>query len=64
MELEEELEAGVGSSVSCCGLHTQVPLNHRTAQRWFPHVTNRDKNSNLPACGSDEPFLVLEKEVR
>lgn len=61
---QQELGAGIGSFFSCGGLAIQVTLNHHIAQGWLLHVTNRDSNSNLPACGSNEPYLVLEKEVR
>lgn len=60
---QQELEAGMGSFDSWGRLATQVTLNHRIAQGWFLHSTNKDSNLNLSARGSNEPFLYLKRRL-
>lgn len=67
---QQECEAGTGSFVPCRGLAILEPLSHLIAQGWLLLVKNRARSLNLLRSsallppGSNEPFLVLEKEVR
>lgn len=64
VESESRSQQALEALCPVVGLLPRQPLNHRIAQGWLLHVTNRDHNFNLLACRSKEPFLVLEKEVR